>query len=55
MEDVNRLLKQFDMIQQMSKQMAKGGMPSFGPGGMPKMKRTKTRRGGGNGKYKLPF
>lgn len=54
-EDVNRLLKQFDMIQQMSKQMAKGGMPSFGPGGIPKMKRTKTRRGGGNGKFKLPF
>lgn len=54
-EDVNRLLKQFDMIQQMSKQMAKGGMPNFGPGGMPKMKRTKTRRGGGNGKFKLPF
>lgn len=54
-EDVNRLLKQFDMIQQMSKQMAKGGMPGFGPGGIPKMKRTKTRRGGGNGKFKLPF
>ena len=57
-EDVNRLLKQFDMIQQMTKQLAKSGgqMPSFGPGGMPKLKRGKGRTiGGGNGKYKLPF
>lgn len=53
-EDINRLLKQFDLLQQMSKQMAKGGMPDFA-GGMPKMKKTKTSRGGGNGKYKLPF
>jgi len=57
-EDVNRLLKQFDMIQQMTKTLAKSGgqMPSFGPGGLPKMKRAKGRTlGGGNGKYKLPF
>ena len=30
--DVNRLLKQFDMMQQLTKQMSKGRMPSFGGG-----------------------
>ena len=56
-EDVNRLLKQFDMIQQMSRTLAKNGgqMPNFA-GGMPKMKRGKGRPlGGGGGKFKLPF
>ena len=56
-EDVNRLLKQFDMIQQMSRTLAKNGgqMPNFA-GGMPKMKRAKGGKlGGGGGKYKLPF
>ncbi|MCX4372659.1 MAG: signal recognition particle protein [Dysosmobacter sp.] len=31
--DVNRLLKQFDMMQQLTKQMSKGRMPQFGGGG----------------------
>jgi len=31
--DINRLLKQFDMMQSMSKQMAKGKMPAFMGGG----------------------
>ena len=31
--DINRLLKQFDMMQSMSKQMAKGKMPTFMGGG----------------------
>ncbi len=30
--DVNRLLKQFDMMQQLTKQMSKGRMPQFGGG-----------------------
>ena len=28
--DVNRLLKQFDMMQQLTKQMTKGRMPGMG-------------------------
>ena len=31
--DVNRLLKQFDMMQQLTKQMSKGRMPQLGGGG----------------------
>ena len=33
--DVNRLLKQFDVMQQLTKQMSKGRMPSFGGGKAP--------------------
>ena len=36
--DVNRLLKQFEMMQQLTKQLSKGRMPSFGGmGGFGKM------------------
>ena len=36
--DVNRLLKQFDMMQQMVKQFSKGRMPNIpGMGGMGRM------------------
>jgi len=43
-EDVNRLLKQFDMIQQMAKQLSGGGFKGMMPNGK--------KKGGG---FKLPF
>lgn len=44
--DVNRLLKQFEMMQTMTKQMSKGRMPAmFGGGWMPGMKNKKGKKG----------
>jgi signal recognition particle subunit SRP54 len=44
--DINRLLKQFEMMQQMTKQMSKGRMPAmFGGGKMGGMKNMKGKKG----------
>ncbi len=53
-EDVNRLLKQFEMLKSMSKQLTKGGTPDLAALGRGKGTHSKKFSGQG-GKYKLPF
>ena len=53
-EDVNRLLKQFEMLKSMSKQLSKGGMPNMNSLMKPKGTHSKKFSGQG-GKFKLPF
>ncbi len=53
-EDVNRLLKQFDLLKSMSKQLSRGGMPD--PMQMGKVKGSHGKKfSGQGGKFKLPF
>ena len=53
-EDVNRLLKQFEMLRNMSKQLARGGQPDINSLMRPKGTHSKKFSGQG-GKFKLPF
>ncbi|MEA4823576.1 MAG: signal recognition particle protein [Clostridiaceae bacterium] len=53
-EDVNRLLKQFDLLKSMSKQLTKGGTPDLAALGRGKGTHSKKFSGQG-GKFKLPF
>ena len=53
-EDVNRLLKQFEMLKGLTKQMTKGSMPDLANLGRQKGTHSKKFSGQG-GKFKLPF
>ncbi|MCI6907731.1 MAG: signal recognition particle protein [Eubacteriales bacterium] len=53
-EDVNRLLKQFELLKTMSKQLTRGGTPDLAALGRGKGTHSKKFSGQG-GKFKLPF
>jgi len=53
-EDVNRLLKQFEMLRSVSKQLSKGGQPNLAA--LQKGRRPHGKKfSGQGGKFKLPF